>query len=131
MKSQFPMICFSNDLIDKAKAIISKKEDIDTAKACRDIFEVETILTYSINNLQYNRAEAINLNIRLQNDYPCINTIKNIKLPINGSTKNNAVGSDGVQFDGLIEELKIDRAGICAAVLIKKGIIKSVEELVD
>lgn len=131
MKSQFPMIYFSDNLIDKAKAIISKKEDIDTAKACRDIFEVETILTYSVNNLQYNRAEAINLNIRLQNDYPCINTIKNIKLPINGSKKNNAVGSDGVQFDGLIEELKIDRAGICAAVLIKKEIIKSVEELVD
>ena len=119
------MLYFEKDLISLARQIIYAKETTDDVKAFNDLYEIERDLSFYAKTGRYNSIYLRSLDKRLRHDYQIIDIID--RLPSNGESVQNSY--DAKNLPSEIRNIEIDMYGIFTSVLMKKGIIKDVKQV--
>lgn len=122
------MMYFKKDLANKAIELIDGKSKSDELKAFTDVNDINNM----IRNLQINRDyqwDAIKLNQRLREEYPCIEKLLNLGR----SMVNNSVGNNTIYdvVSEIIAELNADKYGIYVDVLLKHEVINDMKEFIE
>ena len=110
-------------LVDLAYKLIKAKSSKDDAKAAEDMLVLDTILS----GIQ-TCFNPIEVDKRLRREYKTIEMLENIQDNFcynDGRTVNKNV----TEYERIINNLKSDRAGVIADVLLKHDMIKTVDEL--
>ena len=110
-------------LVDLAYKLIKAKSSKDDAKAAEDMLVLDTILS----GVQ-TCFNPIEVDKRLRREYKTIEMLENIQENFcynDGRTVNKNV----TEYERIINNLKSDRAGVIADVLLKHDMIKTVDEL--
>ena len=102
--------------IDLAYKLIKDKSNKDDIKASEDLSGMETCFN------------PWQVDIRLRQDYKTIEMLENIQSNFCYNNKRILEGNI-TEYERVINNLKIDRAGIIADILIKHKRIKFVDEL--
>lgn len=122
------MIYFDKILCEEAKQIIDTKDYIDLVKDLSDIDEHLNVL--NINPTHAVIISAKNLDAHLLGKYPIITKLLEV-----GNKMSTQSPKSKNKFQTLAESLKSnltqDYFGILCHVLIKKDIIKTVEQFID
>ena len=127
------MICFNENLANRARTIINARSTTDEVKAAFDIAQVENMLTAIDQQLSafgrifpelYN--SAIELDNQIRQDHKeidelqaCANRLGSL-LPSQNQTVNSS--------DDILHRLRMDIRGIFAATLLKHKVIEKIDE---
>ena len=117
------MVSNKEKLVDLAYKLIKAKSSKDDAKAAEDMLVLDTILSgvQTCFNL-------IELDKRLRREYKTIEMLENI-LENFCYSDGRTVNKNVTEYERIINNLKSDRAGVIADVLLKHDMIKTVDEL--
>ena len=120
-------VYFKKELSTQALQLIEAKGSIDKIKAYNDVQQIYTFLDAYINGRWYNPISAKELDRRLRQEYPVIDSINDLSEA--AADTRSEVSSSYIDPD--ISRLKQDYCGIQLDVLLKDRIIKKLEEFVD
>jgi hypothetical protein len=123
------MIYFSNELCNTAMHIVESKSAVDDIKAAKDIGEINAVLN-AMNPSDVWCTYEINLHRRIYADYPEIKIIEDAaaNLATALGMRNTQTYND---FENIKKDLRRDKYGIYASILLKHGVIVKVEDFIE
>lgn len=121
------MLYFKKDLIATANQIVQAKETKDDDKALSDLLEISQILENFKTTREYDPQYVTSLNKRIRNEYPLIDKL--CHLTPNGTPQRDVNNSKSYPYE--LVQLDTDMYGILVTVLMKKNLIKKIEDALE
>lgn len=121
------MLYFKKDLIELAFEIIKANGKKDEIKAFNYLHSIDDVIQHYKKAGEYNPIYAEQLNSKIRNDYPIIYEIE--RLPSNGTPQKDIVNTKNLPSELIV--LDTDKYGILISVLLKKGYIKALEDILE
>lgn len=121
------MLYFKKDMITLAKQIVEARKEKDDIKAHNYLLCIEQIIQHYKSTLEYDLNYAMQLDQRIRMDYPIIDKL--CALPSNGAPQRNAQNTKKLPNE--LIALDTDQYGILISVLLKKNVIKTLEDILE
>lgn len=114
-------------MITLARQLIEAQKEKDDIKAYNDLLCIGRIMQRYHSTLEYDPNYAIQLDQQIRIDYPII--YKLCDLPSNGTPQKNA--QNAKKLPNELIALDTDQYGILISVLLKKNVIKTLEDILE
>ena len=118
-------IYFYPELVDKAKDILKSKGAVDKVKAKNDLEQIDAILQEYIASGKYDQITVVQLDERIRREYNIIQDIDKLS-----SQRQSSTLIADIYSDPYIDNLNEDQYGIFYDVLLKEGLVHTLEDFV-
>lgn len=122
------MIYFYEELVTVVKKIIDAKSTSDDIKAFNDVSDINYVLNIAQPTVEFVYT-AKKLDEKINRDYPEINQMHQVAMNMVPFVQENRVNSIS-EYDAVLKDLRSDKFGIYAAVLLKHKKISCIKDFI-
>lgn len=122
------MIYFYEELVAMVEKIIDAKSTSDDIKAFNDVSDINYMLNIAQPTAEF-ICTAKQLNEKINRDYPEINQMHQVAInmvPFVSGNRGNSIS----EYDAILKDLRSNKFGIYAAVLLKHKKISCVKDFI-
>lgn len=123
------MIHFHREQLEIVERLIDAKSMYDDIKAAKDLSDINLMISQAKPTIEFVNA-AKQLERRIYNDYPEIAEMYRVASQMSNSV-NTYIKIPQSEYTAVLDDLRSDKFGIFASVLLKHGKISCIKDFIE